>query len=53
MLDSDQIQVLFWFSLLMLYGYMANKRDKQVDDAFRRGYERGMADGRAIRSRAQ
>ena len=53
MLDSDQIQVLFWFSLLMLYAYMANKRDKAVDEAFRNGYERGMTDGRVSRSRAQ
>ena len=53
MLDSDQIQVLFWFSLLMLYAYMANKRDKEVDKAFRRGYERGMADGRVIRANAK
>ena len=53
MLDSQQLQVLFWFSLLMLYAFMANRRDKAVDEAFRKGYERGMTDGRIIRTRAQ
>ena len=53
MLDSDQIIVLISFALMGVYMWINWLLDNREAEAFHRGYERGIADGRLIRAKSQ
>ena len=53
MLDNDQIIVLILLAITGIYMWFSSRLDKTEVEAFRRGYERGVADGRAIRANSK